>query len=188
MKTETGKQRSPERSRENIAIGFVVGMLIGGLFDLYTGERGIGTIIGMIAGAVFGSRGLQRIHLMEYPPRVLRNLAVAGTLFLIFFFGSVYMITHEIGNSFQTILAFAPVIPGFFFIVALGNAISSLDELQRRIQVEAIAIGFGLTALITMTFGLIGLTGTPQPNWMYVTVIMTFSWLAGKLWTRWKYR
>ena len=188
MKTETGKRRSPERSRENIAIGFVVGMLIGGLFDLYTGEYGIGTIIGMIAGAVFGSRGLQRIHLMEYPPGVLRNLAMAGTLFLIFFVGSVYMINHEIGNSFQTILAFAPLIPGFLFVVALGNAISSLDELQRRIQVEAIAIGFGITALITVTFGLLGLTGTPQPNWMYVTVNMTFSWLAGKLWTRWKYR
>jgi hypothetical protein len=93
MKTENGKQESHERSRENIARGFVVGMLIGGLLDLYTGERGIGTILGMIVGAVFGSRGLQRIHLMEYPPGVLRNLAMAGTLFLVFFVGSVY-ITH----------------------------------------------------------------------------------------------
>ncbi len=140
----------------------------------------------MILGALIGYRGPQRIHLMEYPAEVIRNLVISGALFIIVWMGSIYIITHEIGVPFHTLLGSA--IPGFLFIVSLGNAISKLDELQRRIQVEAIAIGFGITALVTITFGLLGLTGTPQPNWMFVTVIMTFSWLAGKLWTRWKYR
>ena len=60
--------------------------------------------------------------------------------------------------------------------------------MQRRIQAEPLAIGFGTTALVTMTVGLSGLAGTRQPNWMTVPALMSFAWLAGKLWTQWKYR
>jgi hypothetical protein len=182
------KHRPNDHSRENIAIGFIVGMLLGGLIDLYSGDFGIGTILGMILGALIGYRGFKGIHLMEYPPEVIRNLVISGVLFFVVWLSSIYVITHEIGIRFHTILAFATSISGFLFIVSIGNAISKLDELQRRIQIEAIAIGFGITALVTIAFGLLGLTGTPQPNWMYMTVIMAFSWLLGKLWTRWKYR
>ena len=63
-----------------------------------------------------------------------------------------------------------------------------LDELQRRIQVEAIAIGFAITALITLSYGLLGLVDIPQPNLLYVSFIMVVSWGLGKLWTMWKYR
>lgn len=188
MKQGSTKGQPDARSRENVAIGFVVGMLIGGLVDFYTGERGIGTLAGMILGALLGARGLPQVHLMEYPPGVVRNLVLSGVLFAVVFIGAVYLLDQESGDAWQTVIALAPAVPGFLFVVALAQAIVALDELQRRIQVEALAIGFGITALVTLSVGLLGLAGTPQPNWMNVTALMSFAWLAGKLWTRWKYR
>jgi hypothetical protein len=187
MNKDVHERNSPRETRNNIAIGFIIGLMIGGLIDLFTGDRGIWTVIGMALGSLFGYRGLPRLYLMEYPPKVIRNLVVSGAFFFVIFLGSIYLIDQDIGGAYQTLIALAPTIPLLIFIIVIAKAISSLDELQRRIQVEAIAIGFGLTILLVLAIGLLGLTGIPQPDWLFVSLIMVFSWLVGKLWTRWKY-
>jgi hypothetical protein len=63
-----------------------------------------------------------------------------------------------------------------------------LDELQRRIQTEAFAIGFGLSALTMVIVGLMADAGVPQPNWLMAAAVMSVFLLIGKLWTMWKYR
>lgn len=188
MNNNRGEVRSRDNARRNTAIGLVVGMMLGGLVDLYTGDLGIATILGMVLGSLIGHYGLQSVHLMEYPPGVLIRVVIAGVIFILTLFGTYYLLEHEANQSLKSILPFAPALPGCLLIISLGYALSKLDELQRRIQVEAIAIGFGITAIVSLTYGLLGLTGTSQPNWMLVPVIMTFSWLIGKLWTRWKYK
>lgn len=65
---------------------------------------------------------------------------------------------------------------------------ASLDELQRRIRTEAIAIGFGFTALVVMTYGMLGLVRLAQPNWVFVTLPLVVGWGLGKFWTLWKYK
>lgn len=175
-------------SARNTAIGFVLGMLIGGLVDLFTGDFGVATILGMVLGAVIGYRGFDRFYLMEYPPAVVRNLVISGVLFFVSFLGAITLITREIGNFSQLVVAVFPIPPLLFFIYSISHAISTLDEFQRRVQVEAIAIGFGITAAIMIAFGLLGMAGANQPGSMVVLVIMVGSWLLGKVWTRWKYR
>ncbi|NIM93653.1 MAG: hypothetical protein GTO18_08070 [Anaerolineales bacterium] len=179
---------SRENVRRNTAIGLVVGMMLGGLVDLYTGDLGIATILGMVMGSLFGYYGLQRIHFMEYPRVEILRVVFAGVLFIIVLFATYYLLERENNQLVRSILPFVPALPGIFLVISVGYALSKLDELQRRIQVEAISIGFGITAIVTLTYGLLGLAGIPQPNWMLVLLIMTFSWLIGKLWTRWKYR
>lgn len=182
------ERRTREQIRRDTAIGFVVGMMLGGLIDLYTGDLGLVTIAGMIAGSLVGYYGSRRIHWMEYPPGVLSRIILAGALFIVALFGSLTALERGTTDALQAILPFAPLVPGILLILAIGYALSTLDELQRRIQVEAMAIGFGITALVAMTYGLLGIRGTPQPSGMLLLVVMTASWLAGKLWTRWKYR
>lgn len=179
---------SPEGRRKNTAIGFIIGMLLGGLVDILTGDMGIWTILGMILGSLLGYNGLGHFYLMEYPRGVLLKVALAGILFFGTLFATYIALGRETLPYLRPFLPYVPLLPGFLFLLAIGYAISRLDELQRRIQTEAIAIGFGITAIISLTIGLTGLTSTAQPSWTLVPLIMTFSWLAGKLWTRWKYR
>lgn len=188
MDKDTKIGRSNQDAVQNTAIGFTVGMLLGGLIDMLTGDIGVFSILGMLMGSILGRYGLKRIHRMEYPRSVLMWLIASGLFFFTVLIGTFYLLDRGATLSLEPILPYAPLLPGILFILALGYALSSLDELQRRIQVEAIAIGFGITAIICMMIGLLGLTGTIQPNWLLVPVIMTFSWLIGKLWTRWHYR
>lgn len=180
--------QSPEGKRRNTAIGFIVGLMLGGLVDVFTGDVGIWTILGMVLGSLLGYTGLEHLNWMEYPKGILARVAGAGIFFFAALFGTYYALSQGTLQYFLPILPYVPVLPGFLFVATIGYAFSRLDELQSRIQIESIAIGFGITAMISLTYGLLGLTGVPQPNWLLVPVIMTFSWLAGKLWTRWKYR
>lgn len=184
--TEIGTSR--QDADRNTAIGFTVGMLFGGLIDMLTGDLGAFTILGMLMGSILGRYGLKRVYLMEYPRGVILRVIASALFFFAILFGTLHLLDRDTTQSLEPFLPYAPLLPGILFIFSLGYALSRLDELQRRIQVEAIAIGFGITALMCMTIGLLGLTGTAQPNWLFAPVIMTFSWLIGKLWTRWHYQ
>lgn len=188
MSKDLRTERSRESVMRNTAIGFVIGMLLGGLVDVISGDFGIASILGMLLGSLFGYYGLQNIYLMEYPRQTVLQLATAVILFFATLFTAYYLI-ERVSNLFVlSILPFIPVLPGIFLVVSIGMAFSKLDELQRRIQLEAIAIGFGITAIGALTYGLWGLMSGQQANWILVTVLLVFSWLLGKLITRWKYR
>ena len=188
MGNKLGAGRSRESVVRDTAIGFVVGMMIGGLFDVLTGDIGIGTILGMVFGSLLGYFGLQNFNLMEYPPGVMLRVAIAGVLFFTVLFGTFYLLDRAANPVLLSLLPFAPLIPGLLLIAAIGYAFSRLDELQRSIQLQVIAIGSGITAIVSLTYGLWGLAGGDQANWVLVSVLLVFSWLVGKHWTRWKYR
>lgn len=177
-----------ERSNREKAFGAAIGLLLGAALGEVILDSSLVVIIGMILGALIGYRYMPRIHLMEYPPEVVIRLVASGVAFLFFLMAAIYLLENETMPTFRNVIAIAPAIPGFLFFLFMADAISRLDELQRRIQVEAIAIGFGISVLITLVYGLLGLAGLPQASWLFVPVILTFSWLVGKLWIRWKYR
>ncbi len=187
-KLTDGEQLNKGHAGRNSAIGFLMGMLLGGLVDSFTGDYGFATVAGMILGVLIGYRSAGRFHLMEYSPRVVRYLVISGILFFASLLAFFYLIGEQSRSEFSVMVALVPVLFGAFFTAALGYAISTLDELQRRIQVEAIAIGFGITGLIVLAIGLLGLVGMSQPDWLMVIPIMIGAWLVGKLWTRWRYR
>ncbi|MGW8145052.1 MAG: hypothetical protein ACWGN2_11705, partial [Anaerolineales bacterium] len=93
-----------------------------------------------------------------------------------------------INQTYQTLVALAPALPAVWLAYTIGSAIAQLDELQRRIQLEAIGIGFGGSVVVTLTYALLVQVGVPQISWMFVPLLMLLFWAIGKLWTMWKYR
>jgi hypothetical protein len=182
------KKEIDERSNREKAFGAAIGLVLGAALGEVIVDSSLVALIGMILGAIIGYRYMPQIHLMEYPREVVLRLVLSGVVFLFVLLVAIYLLENEPRDTFSMVIAFAPAIPGLFFFVFMADAISRLDELQRRIQVEAIAIGFGISLLLTMVYGLLGLAGLPQASWLYVSFIMIFSWLVGKLWIRWKYR
>ena len=76
-------------------------------------------------------------------------------------------------------VALLPVVPAIFLIMAFVRYLRAMDELQRRIQLEALAIGFGGTAVLTFGYGFLQGVGLPLLNWTFVFPLMIGLWGIG---------
>ena len=189
MNNNSENQRTQGDARRGMLTGMALGMAIGAAIGLILGDLSFGFIIGMVIGAAVGYWRFRDTPIgMRYPPHLVRQLIISGFLYLVTLIGALYLLENDLDQSVQVIIVLVPTIPGIWFLVSLGRAIASLDELQRRIQLEAIAIGFAISAMVALTYGLLSMVGIPQASWIYVPVVMVFGWFLGKLWTLWRYR
>lgn len=187
MKNSTNQEPSQSRGR-NIALGAAFGLLIGGGLDLIFGDTGWGLVIGILLGAVAGYWINFPLPVMQYPVYVVRRIVLSAVLFFVFLFGSQWLLNQDIGQPYQILITLAPTIPAVLLGLSIASAIAQLDELQRRIQLEAIGIAFGGSVIITFSYALLVQIGTPEVSWMFVPLLMLLLWAMGKLWTMWKYR
>jgi hypothetical protein len=145
-------------------------------------------IVGTLVGLALGFRVTVRPPRMRFPMALARRMAFAGTLLLLAGIGYSYLLDLDLSQGQKFLAALLPLAGWAFLIISIGTAIARLDEMQRRIQTEAIAIGFAGTAILVGGWGLLGFAGFSQPNWGLVIMVMSVMWLAGKLWTLWRYR
>jgi hypothetical protein len=83
-------------------------------------------------------------------------LGVACVAWLVAYFAARWFLKRaEMDTWLRVAVALIPV--PFFVIFLLGfiRGIGTMDELQRRIQLEALAIAFPLAVLLLMTLGLL---------------------------------
>ena len=180
-------ENAQSRSR-NIAIGASLGLVIGGIIDMLTTDSGWGLAIGILAGALVGYFVKFPLPVMEYPAYIIRRILVSALLFMGSLFLSQWLLDQDLAQTYQVIAALLPAIPGAFLAYSIGSAIAQLDELQRRIQLEAIGIGFGASLIVSLTYALLVQVGIPQVSWMFVPLVLVLMWGMGKMWTMWKYR
>ena len=76
-------------------------------------------------------------------------------------------------------LALAPVIPAIFGIIAFMRYMSRMDELQRRIQFEGLAFGFGVAGILTFSYGFLEIVGFPHISLLWVFPFMIALWGIG---------
>ncbi len=163
-------------------------MVVGGGLDFFLGDTGWGLVIGILLGAFVGYWVKFPLPRMEYPAHIVRRILISGLLFMIILLAAIWMLNNEVGQEYQLLIALAPSISGVLFALSIGSAIAQLDELQRRIQLEAIGIAFGGSIVISLSYALLVAAGFPQVSWMFVPLMMIMLWSVGKLWTMWKYR
>ena len=175
--------------RKNLVTGAVAGGMLGVAFGYGFGSLWLGIIVGIVFGLAIGYR-ISRVPIkMRYPMYLIRRvLMAAGFLIMV---GLAYATLLDRGwtGTPAILAALIPIAAWTFLVVTLGKAIASLDELQRRIQTEAISIGFAGTVIVCGGYGLLGLGGVlPSLNWGLVIFVMVLMWFVGKMWTLWRYR
>lgn len=94
---------------------------------------------------------------------------------------SIVLLNSNPGAVWRYPVAVLPMIPAVFILVAIMRQIGRLDELQRRIQFEALAFAFGGTALLTFGYGFLENVGFPHISWFGVWPIMAILWVIGLL-------
>lgn len=76
--------------------------------------------------------------------------------------------TDQFTKGSRLVIALIPMIPFALFLMSLLVGIRELDELHRRVHLEALAIAFPLTMLLLMLLGLIELVVPLSPDdWSY---------------------
>ena len=111
----------------------------------------------------------------------VRDFLIAMAAYVVVLAISISLIIASPPSAWWRIpLALAPVVPIPFAMVAFMRSFSRMDELQRRIQLEAFAFSFGVTGIVTFTYGLLTNVGFPYISWVWIFPLMIALWGVGQ--------
>jgi len=127
--------------------------------------------------------------LMFRPKRYVVELSasVALYIFLLFIANVILFEVHPTG-PYLFALSMMPMLGAVAMAWAILRGLHRMDELQRRIQFDAIAISFLGTALITFGWGFGEVAGLPPLRAFAVWPIMGSLWFVSAIFASRKYR
>ena len=99
------------------------------------------------------------------------TILVVGSIitWILSYFGArVLLKGFDMGTWLRVAVALFPILPFALLLLLIIRGIRQMDELERRIQLEALAVAFPLTFLLLMTLGLLELAIKLKPeDWSY---------------------
>lgn len=120
-----------------------------------------------------------------------RNLALMLVGFAAYAFALVFsqklLQAGPHGDTARILLSLAPMLPAVFICGVIIRTIRHLDEMQRKLQVEALAFAFAGTALLTFGYGFLEGAGLPTLSMFVVWPLMAALWVIGTVIGRIRY-
>lgn len=107
------------------------------------------------------------------------EFGLAMLAYLMVLVGSITVLEANPDASWRYIVAVLPIVPASLVLSVFVRALSHLDELQKRIQMQSFGFSLGATALITFAYGFLEGVGLPHLNWTYVLPLMAILWGLG---------
>lgn len=101
---------------------------------------------------------------------------------------SIYLLQHNPEAPWRGLVAALPAIPACVALLIFVRYLGRMDELQRRIQLDAIAFAAGATAILTFTWGLLENAGFPHLSVIWVLPLMAALWGIGAGVAAYRYR
>ncbi|MEX0331193.1 MAG: hypothetical protein AB3N64_07200 [Puniceicoccaceae bacterium] len=103
--------------------------------------------------------------------------------------GSIYVLkTSGIENfALQTVIALVPMLPIIWLMQIIMSCMHNLDELQRKIQLDAVVFAAVLTALLTVAYGFLEKIGYPKLDTIWIFPMLMVLWTIGQAIARRRY-
>jgi len=109
-----------------------------------------------------------------------REFYTAMFAYAVLLLASVFLTNHASPSVWWRMpLALTPMVPIFFVVRAFLRFFHRIDELQRRIQLEALALSFGVTCVVTFSYSLLEYAGFPPLSWIWLPPFMMMLWSLG---------
>lgn len=118
------------------------------------------------------------------------ELAVAVLLLLALLLVPIDSLVPDGGPTFRLVWALAPMVPVVGIVVVVGRYVARVDELQRRVVLEALAVGFAAAMLSALAVAFARSAGVAvgDAEWVvFVAGMLAFgaavtvrSWMAGR--------
>ena len=116
------------------------------------------------------------------------NFGLAMLAYLMVLVGAITVIQANPGASWRYYVAALPGLPGLVGLVIFVRALMRLDDLHVRIQLYALGLAVGATALVTFAYGFFEGAGMPHLSPAYVLPVMAIFWGIGTAFFTWRYR
>jgi hypothetical protein len=107
------------------------------------------------------------------------EFGLAMLAYLMVLVGSITVLQANPKAAWRYAVAVLPLIPAALTLWIFVRALSRLDELQKRIQMQAFGFSLGATALLTFGYGFLEGVGMPHLSWTFVLPLMAILWGAG---------
>ena len=121
----------------------------------------------------------------RYMIEMTSALAVYGVLLV----GSIELLTHvAIASPWRDLIALCPMAPAAAVAWIVLRELRRMDELQRRIQLEALGFSFAGTAILTFSYGFLEGLGYPKLSMFTVWPILAVLWVVGLVLARRRYQ
>lgn len=124
----------------------------------------------------------------QYEKRYGRNLLGAVAAYVVLLVISIFLIGRIGESPWRFVVALLPMIPLGWGLAAYLRFLDQMDELQRRIQLNAVAFAAGAVGMFTFTLGLLENVGLPSMSLTWVFPLIIFCWGAAALYQERKYR
>jgi hypothetical protein len=116
---------------------------------------------------------------MEQSKKTLNQQSIISALI----YGATYIPAtwllkhHVFSQPVSIIIAIVPVITFAIFIYKYIKSFSGMDEVKQRVQLEAVVIGFSLTAMLVMILFLLSMCDVPIFDWFGYAYLVCYCWL-----------
>lgn len=96
----------------------------------------------------------------------------AGIVWVVIYWIALYLLKNpETSGPLKVAMVLLPVVPFALFLFRFIGYVRSLDELHRRVHLEALALAFPIATLFLMTLGLVEKAGALSAKyWSYQDV------------------
>jgi hypothetical protein len=112
------------------------------------------------------------------------EFAIAMAAYVVVVIVTVWL-TPSIDPALRAPFVLLPLIPSAFALRAYLRFLGRMDELGRRIQLEALAFGFGAAGMLTFAYGFLENAGLPRLSYVFVFPLMIALWgIGGAIATR----
>ena len=121
----------------------------------------------------------------QYVKELTTTLAVYGATLV----GSIEVLKHvDVARPWRDLIALSPMVAAAATAWIVLRELRRMDELQRRIQLEALGFSFAGTAILTFSYGFLEGLGYPRLSMFTVWPILAVLWVVGLALARRRYR
>ena len=116
----------------------------------------------------------------EVQKRYFKEFGISMGFYVVLLIASISVISNvELPKAVQVVIALIPVIPTIFVVIAVMRALRDSDELQQRIQLQAVTFSAIVTGLITFSYGFLENIGFPHFPSLFIFPLMIALWGLG---------
>jgi hypothetical protein len=121
--------------------------------------------------------------------RYMKELSAALALYAALLVGSIELLQHvAVPAPWRDAIALSPMAAAALMAWVMLRQMRRMDELQVRIQLEALGFAFAGTALATFSYGFLEGLGWPRLSMFVVWPLMAGLWMVGLFLARRRYQ